>query len=323
MTDQPLTDIPLPETLEGCLTLLEEACFPKRPPLPPEASEFEEISDPEKLCKNPLVSVTISTYKHEAWLDEALRGVLMQETDFPFEVIVADDASPDRTAEIALEWQRRHPDKVRVLRGKCNSYGIENHKRSKAACRAPWQALLEGDDYWTDPLKLQRQVDFLENHPDYVLCSTDCMMMVEKTGEVFQWILGTEDDITPEYLIIDNRIATLTTLYKKSVLTDYLNGVEPFMPPFLMGDYPLWLYFASRGKIRKLPYNTAMYRNREGSLSHSSDRYKYMKFMMSSFDIRVYCNEQFGLGFDSRKIRRMQFERLRQQCKKEWFLKFF
>lgn len=271
----------------------------------------------------PLVSIICLTYNHAEYIRQCLEGFLMQQTDFSFEIIVHDDASTDGTAIIVKEYAEKYPDRFVPVLQTVNQYsqGVSIGKTFLyPLAKGKYIAECEGDDYWTDPLKLQRQVDFLENHPDYVLCSTDCMMMVEKTGEVFQWILGTEDDITPEYLIIDNRIATLTTLYKKSVLTDYLNGVEPFMPPFLMGDYPLWLYFASRGKIRKLPYNTAMYRNREGSLSHSSDRYKYMKFMMSSFDIRVYCNEQFGLGFDSRKIRRMQFERLRQQCKKEWFL---
>lgn len=273
--------------------------------------------------ETPLVSIICLTYNHAEYIRQCLEGFLMQQTDFSFEIIVHDDASTDGTAIIVKEYAEKYPDRFVPVLQTINQYsqGVSIGKTFLyPLAKGKYIAECEGDDYWTDPLKLQRQVDFLENHPDYVLCSTDCMMMVEKTGEVFQWILGTEDDITPEYLIIDNRIATLTTLYKKSVLTDYLNGVEPFMPPFLMGDYPLWLYFASRGKIRKLPYNTAMYRNREGSLSHSSDRYKYMKFMMSSFDIRVYCNEQFGLGFDSRKIRRMQFERLRQQCKKEWFL---
>ena len=273
--------------------------------------------------ETPLVSIICLTYNHAEYIRQCLEGFLMQQTDFSFEIIVHDDASTDGTAIIVKEYAEKYPDRFVPVLQTVNQYsqGVSIGKTFLyPLAKGKYIAECEGDDYWTDPLKLQRQVDFLENHPDYVLCSTDCMMMVEKTGEVFQWILGTEDDITPEYLVIDNRIATLTTLYKKSVLTDYLNGVEPFMPPFLMGDYPLWLYFASRGKIRKLPYNTAMYRNREGSLSHSSDRYKYMKFMMSSFDIRVYCNEQFGLGFDSRKIRRMQFERLRQQCKKEWFL---
>lgn len=273
--------------------------------------------------ETPLVSIICLTYNHAEYIRQCLEGFLMQQTDFSFEIIVHDDASTDGTAIIVKEYAEKYPDRFVPVLQTVNQYsqGVSIGKTFLyPLAKGKYIAECEGDDYWTDPLKLQRQVDFLENHPDYVLCSTDCMMMVEKTGEVSQWILGTEDDITPEYLIIDNRIATLTALYKKSILTDYLNGVEPFMPHFLMGDYPLWLYFASRGKIRKLPYNTAMYRNREGSLSHSSDRFKYMKFMMSSFDIRVYCNEQFGLGFDSRKIRRMQFERLRQQCKKEWFL---
>ena len=194
--------------------------------------------------ETPLVSIICLTYNHAEYIRQCLEGFLMQQTDFSFEIIVHDDASTDGTAIIVKEYAEKYPDRFVPVLQTVNQYsqGVSIGKTFLyPLAKGKYIAECEGDDYWTDPLKLQRQVDFLENHPDYVLCSTDCMMMVEKTGEVFQWILGTEDDITPEYLIIDNRIATLTTLYKKSVLTDYLNGVEPFMPPFLMGDYPRWL----------------------------------------------------------------------------------
>ena len=270
--------------------------------------------------ETPLVSIICLTYNHTKYIRQCLDGFVMQQTNFSFEIIVHDDASTDGTALIIKEYAEKYKDKFIPVLQNVNQYsqGVSLGKTFLyPLAKGKYIAECEGDDYWTDPLKLQRQVDFLENHSDYVLCSTDCMIMTEDTGEMSQWIPWAKNEITPEYLISDNVIPTLTVLYRKSVLTDYLNHFEPDMPKFLMGDYPLWLYFASRGKIRKLPYNTAVYRVRKKSLSHDTDMFKYMKFMMSAYDIRVYCNERLGFGIKG--IRRMEFRSIREACKKHRF----
>lgn len=138
------------------------------------ALHSEEISS-SALIDEPLVSVCFITHNHADFVEQALDSVLMQETKFPFEIIIGDDASTDGTSEIVDRYQRQHADKIKILRstenlGKYTGSGRLNHIRNLRACRGKYIALLEGDDYWTDPHKLQRQVDFLEANPDFTMC---------------------------------------------------------------------------------------------------------------------------------------------------------
>ena len=134
-----------------------------------------ETSDPEKLCKHPVVSVSMITYNHEPYIRQAIEGVMMQKTDFEFELIIGEDCSQDKTREICFEYQKKYPDKIRVLWWHENVSKLGgNGRRCRARCRGEFVALCEGDDYWTDPLKLQKQVDFLrETDADFCVASCE------------------------------------------------------------------------------------------------------------------------------------------------------
>ena len=118
----------------------------------------------------PLVSVVTITYNHEKWIGKCIEGVLMQKTDFPLEMIVAEDCGPDGTRAICEDYAAKHPDIIRLLPSEKNLGPKENEKRAMAEVRGKYIAFCEGDDYWTEPAKLQRQVDFLEANPDYTVC---------------------------------------------------------------------------------------------------------------------------------------------------------
>jgi glycosyltransferase involved in cell wall biosynthesis len=128
----------------------------------------------------PVVSVTVATYQHANFIKECLEGILMQKTDFPFEVILGEDGSIDGTQEICKEYAEKYPDKIRLfirdrkLSQYHNSKGEFvrrfNGMWNRMSARGKYIAPCEGDDYWTDPLKLQKQVDFLEANPEYNLC---------------------------------------------------------------------------------------------------------------------------------------------------------
>ena len=118
----------------------------------------------------PTVSIRCITYNQEPYIAQALDGFLMQDTDFPFEVVVHDDASTDRTADIIREYERNYPKIVKPIYEKENLYIKQNKLFNKIvndACRGKYIALCEGDDYWIDTLKLQKQINFLEKNPDY------------------------------------------------------------------------------------------------------------------------------------------------------------
>lgn len=121
------------------------------------------------------------TYRHEAFIGQAIESVLMQQTDFPVELIIGDDASPDNTRAVAEEYARRYPGRVRVLPAQPNLGMQPNFMRVFAACESEFIAMLEGDDYWTDPTKLQRQVDALRANPECAMCFHDAEIFYDAT----------------------------------------------------------------------------------------------------------------------------------------------
>ena len=137
--------------------------------------QIEHIAEVCERIK-PLVVIHCITYNHEAFLKEALEGFLMQKTDFPFVAVVHDDASTDGTAAVLREYAERYPDIILPIFEEENQYSKHNQSirrimnSAKFATGAKYVAMCEGDDYWTYEYKLQKQVDFLESHPDYSMC---------------------------------------------------------------------------------------------------------------------------------------------------------
>lgn len=121
----------------------------------------------------PLVSIKCMTYNHEKYIAQALEGFLMQETNFPFEILVHDDASNDKTADVIRAYEEKFPKIIKPIYETENQWSKGNrahHKQIDAMIKGKYIAVCEGDDFWTDPNKLQMQVDFLESHPDYSMC---------------------------------------------------------------------------------------------------------------------------------------------------------
>jgi len=119
----------------------------------------------------PVVSVYMITYNHESYIAQAIEGIMMQQTDFPIELVIGEDCSTDRTREICLEYQDKYPEIIRLLLPEKNIGIYKNSKSTFIECKGKYIAICEGDDYWTDPLKLQKQVYFLETRPDFALLS--------------------------------------------------------------------------------------------------------------------------------------------------------
>lgn len=129
-----------------------------------------ETSDAARLCADPVVSVCMITYNHEKYLQQAIDGVMAQVTDFAYELILAEDCSTDGTRAICLANQARHPDRIRVLWSDANVGMSRNADRAQKACRGEFVAVCEGDDYWVNPSKLQKQVDLMRRHPSAGIC---------------------------------------------------------------------------------------------------------------------------------------------------------
>ena len=150
--------------------------------------------------KDPKLSVILITYNHEKYIEKALDSVLSQVTDFPFEIVIGDDCSPDDTKNIIREYRDKYPDIIRIVhREKNTGRPTLNVYETTMKCRGEYLAYLEGDDYWTDSDKLQKQMDFLNEHPEYIAC-THSHKMIDDNG----------NDIT------DPEILKISDMYKWS-----------------------------------------------------------------------------------------------------------
>jgi glycosyltransferase involved in cell wall biosynthesis len=132
----------------------------------------------------PLVTVRLITYNHEKYIAQCIESILMQRVSFDFEIIIGEDCSTDGTREIVLDYQRRFPHLINVLPAEKNIGAALNSLRTQQTSRGKYQAMLEGDDYWIDPLKLQKQADFMEANPTISMCFHNALILNENTSGV-------------------------------------------------------------------------------------------------------------------------------------------
>jgi glycosyltransferase involved in cell wall biosynthesis len=256
--------------------------------------------------KEPLVSICCITYNHENYIRDAIEGFLIQNTSFPFEIIIHDDASTDNTANIIEEYANKYPDLFVTILQSENQWskggGSIYARFVYPRARGKYIALCEGDDYWTDPLKLQKQVDFLEENPDYGIVHTNFSTSDGKRISINYY--PRNDQYLNSFLSGNISIGTLTVLFRRNLydtLPKYYHEKN-----FKMGDLPLWIEFAKNSKIKYIPDSTAMYRVLDNSASHSSDIDKEIDFRKSSLKVKLFYIEKFRL-FELKKQALMSF----------------
>jgi glycosyltransferase involved in cell wall biosynthesis len=220
----------------------------------------------------PVVSISCNTYNQINFIREAIEGFLMQKTSFSVEILIHDDASTDGTAEIVREYEKKYPNVIFPIYQTENQYskGIKiasNYQFPRA--RGKYIALCEGDDYWTDSLKLQKQVNFLEANPDYVLCFHKVKTLISNN-------LQDDDVLEKRYQAIANKqeIATIDLLkYKNfihtcSVVFKNANIKFPFEYNYSpIGDYFLFILLSELGLIHRIEEYMGVYRRGSGIYS--------------------------------------------------------
>jgi glycosyltransferase involved in cell wall biosynthesis len=196
--------------------------------------------------KNEIIMVTVltATYNHESYIRQCLDGIVMQKTNFRFEAVVHDDASTDKTADIIREYEAKYPDIIKPIYQKTNGFGSERNAKAKQdATRGKYIAFCEGDDYWTDPLKLQKQVDFLENHNDYAGYAHQSLI-IANNQEPRLFKDGVPQNIGVNDILGGRLFHTASVLFRSDVLKLYSNA-----PLVLSGDRFVNLCIAICGKI--------------------------------------------------------------------------
>jgi len=227
--------------------------------------------------KPPLLSVCLITYNHAPYITKAIEGVLMQKVNFNWEFIIADDCSNDGTKEIVTEYAHKFPSLIiPILQRKNVGPGI-NWMQLMNRPRSKYIAYFEGDDYWTDPLKLQKQVDWMETNPDYSICYHRVWEKRGNTLEEEKMNIEFEDKT---YELID--LAKGNIMHTPSVLfrNHFKDGVPEWFLGCSIGDYPLHIFNAQYGKIRYLSDLMAVYRiHDKGMFSTLNQNQKFVKII--------------------------------------------
>lgn len=222
------------------------------------------------------VSVSLITYNHERYIAQAIEGVLMQRTSFPFELVIGEDESSDRTREIVQRYAAAHPERIRlhlhsradVIAYQGRATGRHNFVTNLRSVRGDYVALLDGDDYWTDPEKLQRQADFLDAHPG---CST-CFHRAKRVNE-------NDELLPPEPELPGQSAYTLSDLLSRRFFANtatvmYRRGLFPDFPQWYfeapVGDFPLHVLNGLRGDFGFIDREMAAYRIHAGGVWSAS-----------------------------------------------------
>jgi len=260
-----------------------------------------------------LVSVVLLTYNHVCFIRECLENILMEKTNFPFEICLGEDESNDGTREICIEYAQKYPDKIRLfLRSRedviyinGSATGRFNLIQTLKECRGKYVALCEGDDYWTDPYKLQKQVDFMEANPEYILCQHKTLLKWDDAfwEDEVQYCpkeeLNIHDILARNVFSAGNereviRTHTSSSLFRMSL---FQNGLPPRFSEALNADHYLYLWASLHGKIRVLDDVMSVYRKHYNGISFTrfdtKEKYEKALIGMYRFFQQVLPNKYF------------------------------
>ena len=226
--------------------------------------------------QKPLVAIECTAYNHEPYIRDALEGFVMQKTSFPFVAIVHDDMSTDGTAAIIREYAEKYPDIIKPILEEENQWSKRDGSLNRiideaiSATGAKYVAICEGDDYWCDPLKLQKQVDFLESNPDYGLVHTNAYTANYKDGFKPKKMIRSNVPEGNVYrqILRDNHISTLTVMYRSEFKEIFRKEIAPL--PYW--DRIMWICLSKRTKFHYLPDYTSVYRVLEHSATHGKPK---------------------------------------------------
>ena len=209
------------------------------------------------------VSVAMIVYNHEKFVTQAIESVLTQEVDFDYEIVIGEDVSTDRTREIVVDFGKRYPQTIRLVLPESNLGMQENFRATLEACSGKYVALLEGDDYWTSPLKLKKQVEFLETHSECALCFHNVVRTSCYDGEadcIFPESKYRRDCCTIEDLLVENFIPTCSVVFRRGLF----GKLPEWIAPLGFSDWPLHILNSQVGSIGYINETLGVYRVHPG-----------------------------------------------------------
>ena len=254
-----------------------------------------------------MVTIRCTTYNHEPYIRQCLEGFVMQKTNFRFEAIVHDDASTDGTAAIVREFAEKYPDIIKPIFETENQYSkhdgslrriMDEHTHGK------YVALCEGDDYWIDPLKLQKQVDFLEANPGYTMCFHNAIEHFENEEKKDCHFSDVKNrDYHDVEIFRQWTIPTASVMFVRMIYTTALYEAYIDNKKIIFGDLPLFLTCCHYGKIRGNSDVMSVYRRHNGGLTAIKDETQSLKLVEFYREIPIIFGGHLKDASDDASIR--------------------
>ncbi|MGM1055655.1 MAG: glycosyltransferase [Bacteroidota bacterium] len=289
----------------------------------------------------PFVAIYMITYNHESYIAQAVESIMMQQANFEYKLFIGEDCSTDGTREICTNLKEKHPNKIDLSLNAKNLGATLNAQQIYKACfesGAKYIAMLEGDDYWTDPLKLQKQVDFLEENEDFSMCFTSRQVFLEKSN-VFNDELLSNEIFTTESILRGVVPFTQTMVFRN--IHNFRSEFQKYGNQYA-GDRLISYIMSLSGKIGVLPDITAVYRFSEKGVWSSKDQndltfdnldslqqfYRGIGLPIDNFYFyevlyQIHLRTLFGKAPDKVKIKTLLKIRNNYSVKNSNYIKFF
>ncbi|WP_372807226.1 glycosyltransferase [Pontiella sp.] len=264
----------------------------------------------------PVVSVSLITFNHAAYIRECLDSLLGQDTDFPYEICLGEDESSDGTREICIDYAKKHPDRIRLIlrsqsepgREKFRSQGVYNFIETCRDCRGKYQAICDGDDAWIDPLKLQKQFDIMQNDPSISLVHSDFDIYAEATGQRVRNSIktrGASQSVVPDsakfrcqIILRDYEVVSSSTFVKTADLLDIFEKNMDLFRVLPMGDIPVWCELLNYGTFYFIDESLCLYRLLPESDSNSNSARKRFEFINGASNLGIIFGSKYDLPMD-------------------------
>lgn len=274
--------------------------------------------------EEPLVSVCLITYNHALYIRECLDSILMQETDFPYEICLGEDGSTDGTREICMEYAEKHPECIRLFRRSRSeperadymSQGVYNHIKTLKMCRGKYLAWCDGDDAWTDPLKLQKQFDIMEANPGVSLVHSDFDKVDEISRRRFnriykhRHILHRQDSDPSRFRndVIQLRypIAASTAFMRTRNALEIFEKNREVFQKCPMGDITTWCELVDYGTFHRMKESTSIYRILPESDSNSISAERKFRFVNGAANLGIMLGEKYGLPMEKMRAHKVK-----------------
>jgi glycosyltransferase involved in cell wall biosynthesis len=263
---------------------------------------------PHEVLAQPFVSVCVQTYQHADYIKQCLDGILMQKTDFPFEILLGEDESTDGTREICIDYAIKYPDKIRLfLHSRENVIfiggiptGRFNMLYNLQESSGKYIALCEGDDYWTDPYKLQKQVDILEANEEFVLCFHNAEIIYENTISNERKLFRKYDKnvYTAQENIYKWIIPTASVLFTNVIP---YNQKPAYFDNLVHGDFGLFMWLGEFGKFYCINEVMSVYRKHDASIMTSFNNINSIEKLINQYkNMKDFFGAKYQRDFDKR-----------------------